>query len=248
MSKNKYILFLLMIFALFASPVKAATCSYEERAELNSEISNITASYELLTRFEPTENVPDEILGTPEEENYQMEIDYFQINVLNLTENTYAVITNDYNSDRYIYNYEDTTNGNIALTWDNIMNIVEFTIEIYTSDNTTCEGTLLRTLTVRIPRYNSYARLAMCDSLNDYYLCQEYVTFDEISFGTFEERVRNEIERRETEALEEEKEENGILDFLSQHRTEIIIGVIIVIVIAGGTVVMIKIKRRREII
>ena len=78
--------------------------------------------------------------------------------------------------------------------------------------------------------------------------CNELAIVWKISFGTFEERVRNEIERRETEALEEEKEENGILDFLSQHRTEIIIGVIIVIVIAGGTVVIIKIKRRREII
>ncbi len=246
MSKNKYMLFLLITFVLIASPVKAATCTVEERAQLNSEISNITASYEILTRYEPTENVPDEILGTPEAENYQMEVDYFQINVLNLTENTYAVITNDYNDEKYVYNYEDTNNGNIALIWNNVMHIVRFTIEIHSSDNTTCEGTLLRTLTVQIPRYNQYARLAMCDSLDDYYLCQEYVTFDEISFGTFEERVRNELTDRENE--ENVEEENPIINFITEHKTAIIIGIIVVVIIAGGTVAIIKIKRRREIL
>lgn len=246
MSRCKYLLFYLIIFVLFTPAARAVTCSYEQRAELNSEVSNITASYEVLVRRELT-TPPDEFLGRPEGEEYYDETDYFQINILNLTENTYAVVTNNYDNSELIYQYEDTDNGNIAIEWDNVMEMVNFTIEIYSSNASGCEGTLLRTIRLQLPRYNEYSELAMCDALPDYYLCQSYVTFDEIDFLTFEERIRDEIARKE-EAETPEEEENPILSFLNEYKVQIIIGIIIVVVIAGGAVVIIKIKRRREII
>ena len=48
MSRYKYLLFSLVTFAVFTSSVSAATCSYEKRAELNSEVSHIKANYEVI--------------------------------------------------------------------------------------------------------------------------------------------------------------------------------------------------------
>ena len=245
MSRYKYFIFLLVMYLIFSSSVSAVSCSYEQRAELNNEIVNVTANYEVLVRRELDDTPPDEILGTPAEENYYSETDYFQINILNLTENLYAVVTNNYDDQEMIFQYSDTTDGNIAFEWNHVMDKVQFTIEIYSSSNTECEDTLLRTIRLQLPRYNEYSEIAMCDKVPDYYLCQRYVTFDEIDFGTWEERVRNEIESSE-ETKTEVEDENPIINFILEHRTQIIIGVIIIVLIVGGTVVVIKIKRRRD--
>lgn len=250
MSKYKYALFSILAFGLFTLSVSAATCDYSERAELNSEVSNITANYEVIT-IELEDSVPpDAMLGTEDEEGYVSTSDALQVNILNLTENVYAVVTNNYNDEELIYRYSDTDNGNVAIVWETLSELVTFTIKIYSSDATGCADTLLRTLRVSLPRYNDYAATySLCKQVPDYYLCQRYVYYDEVSFGEFIERVTAEIERVEQEAEENQEdlpwyEEIG--NFISENRTPIIIGVVSIIIIAGVIVVIVIRRRRRS--
>lgn len=250
MSKYKYALFLILTFGLFTLSVSAATCSYEERAELNSEISNITANYEVITIELENSEPPDALLETEEEENYVSTTDALQVNILNLTENVYAVVTNNYNDEELTYHYSDTDNGNVAIVWRELGELVTFTIQIYSSDATSCADTLLRTLRVSLPRYNEYAAtFAICEQVPDYYLCQRYVYYDEIEFGEFMDRVTAEIERVNQEA-EENKDDltwyEEIGHFISENRTPIIIGVVVVLIITGVIVVVVIRRRRRS--
>lgn len=251
MSRYKYLLFSVLTFGLFLTSTRAATCSYEERAELNNELSHIEANYEILVKRELDDHPPDELLGTPEGENYYSENDYIQINVLNLTENMYAVITNDYDDTELIYQYADTNNGNIAIEWNNMMDLARYTIKIYASSNTGCEDTLLRTLYVSLPRYNDYSTYAQCDKVPDYYLCQRYVTYDYVDFVEFDEKIRAEIERVENEEQAETENDTWyekVGNFISEHKTAFIIGGITIVVIAGITVTIIVVRRRRRIL
>ena len=254
MSKYKYFLFSLVTFAVFTSSVSAVTCSYEKRAELNSEVSHIEANYEVIEiELDPEDyDLPDGILGTPDEDDYVITSDALQVNILNLTENVYAEVTNSYDNETVRYDYSNTNNGNIEIVWQTLGSMASYTIEIYSSAATGCEGTLLRTLRVSLPRYNDYSTYAVCDQASDYYLCQRYVFFDEIDFGEFTDRINAEIERRQENGNGTENEDNpwyeDIGNFISEHKVPIIIGVVSVIAVAGVIVVIVVIRRRRSVI
>ncbi len=99
-----------------------------------------------------------------------------------------------------------------------------------------------------LPRYNEYSTYSLCDSVSDYYLCQKYVTFDEIESSYFVEKVSDEIEKREDKQVSELKWYEKVWEFVVEHKTIFITGG--VIVIAGGAVTAVVIirKRRRSII
>lgn len=253
MSRCKYVIFSTIIFGLFMLSGKAATCSYEERAKLNNQIANMEMNYEVITiPLDPDEFVPpDFILGTPDEENYVEYTDALQVNILNLTENTYVEVTNDYDEQTVRYNYSDTDNGNIAIVWETIGEFVTYTVEVYASNNTGCEGTLLRTMRISLPRYNDYSTYSVCEQVPDYYLCQRYVTFDPIDIDEFSTKVSAEIEKQKEETQNAEENSHWyeeIGNFISDHKTPFIIGGISILIITGVIVVIVVRKRRRSAI
>ena len=117
---------------------------------------------------------------------------------------------------------------------------------------TATEGTLLKTIRLSLPRQNEYAQYTLCNQVPDYYLCQQYVTFDEIDFGEFIDRISTEINNR----MEQDDEGvNGddawyeeVGNFISEHWVAITIVVVSIVVVAGVVVAIIVIRRRRNII
>ncbi len=85
------------VFFFLTNGALAATCNYEEKAKLNNEVANIKVNYEILQKeldragYTP----PDALLGTDEYDTWVPVVDYFQINVLNLTENFYLEVKNN---------------------------------------------------------------------------------------------------------------------------------------------------------
>ena len=253
MSRFKYVFFSIITFGLFTVSANAASCSYEERAELNNQITNMEMNYEVIRiALDPDEfSPPDFILGTPDEEGYVEYTDALQVNILNLTENTYVEVTNNYDNQTIRYDYSDTDNGNIAIVWETLGEFVTYTARVYASSNTGCEDTLLRTMRVSLPRYNDYSTYGVCEQVPDYYLCQRYVFFDEIDFDEFSTKVLAEIEKTQNGG-ENGEEDNPwyeeIGNFISEHKTPIIIGIVSILIIAGVIVVIVVRKRRRSVI
>lgn len=254
MNKLKFFAVSLVTFLLLSTTAQAAgTCNYEEKAKLNSEVANVKTNFEIKQReikIDP-ENVPDEYIGTSAAENYTVKEDYAQINILNLTENLYVEVTNDINKDKETYRYSDSNNGNIAIVRNDLNNIVTYTVKIFASSNTGCEGTSLSTKYVAVPRYNEYSSYSLCNSLPDYYLCQKYVNFQDVDFSKFVEQVTGEIDKRNTESKEEEKNNKWykeVGNFISDNKLYFIIGGVSLVVIAGAITVVIIRKRRRSVI
>ena len=233
--------------------VNAATCGYEEKAKLNSEITNVKTNYEIKERvLDKSEySVPDSLVGTEYEDTYVATTEYIQVNILNLTENMYVEVTNDYNDERVVYQYSDTTKGNISFNWERIIKLVTYTIKVYASDETGCSGTLLKTITQKLPRFNEYSDYSVCNNLPDYYLCQRFVTYEPVDFGTFSKRMTTEVEKKlqkDEEEKENEKWYNKVIKFVSDNKVWFITGGIILIIGAGTTTFIIIKKRRRDII
>lgn len=251
MKRIKYALFATLLFSLAVGGVNAASCSYEEQAKLNSEVANIKTNFEIKQRvMDKSEyDIPDVLIGTPEADKYEMTISYFQINILNLTENVYIEVTNNADGTKDTYQYSNANNGNVSFTRDETDKLITYTVKVYASANTGCEGSLLKTLYVSLPRYNSFSTYPICKEMPDHDMCQSYVNFEEMSFSDFEIEIKEEVEKIQKE--EEKKNEHDakwyvqVLNFVKEHKVAFIIGGAGVLV-ASGTVAFVIIKRRRR--
>lgn len=251
MCKFKCVILSVFIFLCATSMVSAASCGYEERAKLNNETGNIRANYEIKERVDETASIPDALLGTEEASTYVKMTDYFQINILNLTENVYVEVSNNVDKNIKIYNYADTTNGNISFERSDTNTLITYTIKVYASSNTGCRGTMLKTIKVALPRYNEYSEYDVCGSLPDYYLCQRYVTFKEVEFNEFYKNTTAKIEELKNGKKDNEENDKWYQkagEFLEKHQVAFIIGGITLVVVAGGVTIIIIKRRKRSII
>lgn len=250
MGKIKKAIIFSMLF-LFSTSVKAETCGYEEKAKLNNEAANVKVNYEI-KQGELDKNVytpPDAIAGTEEEANWNPTYDYFQVNILNLTENIYVEVRNDQNNETTKYYYSNSQDGKIVIDWLNLENVTKFNITVKSTDASGCTDRTLKTLNLTLPRYNEYYLYGVCSNAPEYYLCQKYVTFDDIDFGYFVRKVSEEVERKNQEEIEKNlKWYEKAWNFIKDHKVAFITGGVIIVATGATITVVIIRKRRRSII
>ena len=254
----KKILFSLCLSLFLLQNVNAASkCEYSEQAELNSLVANIKATYEEKERIVDPEDytVPDSALGTPEEETYVLKEDYLQISIMNLVEKFYLKITNDHNGEVWNYSYEDSKDGRINIDWNDLSEVTTFTIKVYSSEQTGCKDESYKTIYLTLPRKNEFYIYGICRTASDFYMCQKFVTFNEVSFETFEKRVYEHLNKQGTS----DKDKNAVIDeeqtllekikgFYHENKTIMLIsGVVVLVAVGAGVVVIIKKRRSNDL-
>jgi len=228
---KKIILILISLFLFSTNVYSASSCSYKEQAELNQKASNVKISYEI-----KSENETD-----PFGRTYANE--YFDISILNLTESFYVIIKNNTNQEEREIYYSDTKDNIYNFRWNDVSDITKFTFEVYSSANTNCPAEKVKTLYLTTPRFNQYSSLGVCQNLEDFELCEKYVTFTDVTDDDFYSRVEKYRKKVEEEKKEEENK-NGIIDFLKNNKLYIIVGVVIVCGVAGSIVYINRKKQR----
>lgn len=241
---------LLLICSLFLTThsVKAASsCSYKELAELNNLATQTKVSYEIKvgTYDENEFAIPDILIGTDEENSFVAEYKYLVINVLNITEQTYAVLRSDTNSLSYTINYDDTTNGIYKIDWKELSKVTKITVDVYSSTKTGCPNEKLYTTYLTLPRLNTYAALEACDGSEQFYLCQDFVTYENIDYDAFVTKLNDYKSGKVNNDGEQlNNSQNMVLNFLVENKvTIIVIGCILIVGVV--TVITLKSKRRK---
>ena len=103
----------------------------------------------------------------------------------------------------------------------------------------------LRTIKLTLPKFNFYSQLAACQDIPDYYLCQEYTTF-EVDGATFYNKVDEYKAKLLTleEAGDMELDNNGIvstaISTVSRHKYAIV-GVVLIFFVLVVLVPMIEV-------
>ena len=251
MKKGKGLFFSIIVF-LLGVPSVLAVCTSEENNTLNSLASNVTVDYEALMEEYPLEenfNPPDGL--TPEElEEYVATRRVIMIYISNITEELYVTVRNDNTYETVTYTYDDAENGVISIRKEDISEITNYTITVYSSDATNCRDTRLRTLYLTTPMFNYFSNYSACEGAEDFYLCYEYLSVP----GVTEKRFLELVDRykagqidNEGEEITVEEEEEGFLDFI-QDNIALTIGIVVLIVVVLGVVVVIIIRRRRRIV
>ena len=225
----KKLIALIITSILFVTNVNAASkCSYEEQTKLNGKAGNVKVSYEITS----IDSKGDYINMDTGEHFDTLKKDAFEISILNVSEEVYVVVTNDINSDSKTIRYSDASNGVAKFIWKDTEQIVNFTFNVYSSNKTECPDETYKTLYLTTPRANPLAGYSDCDDLEDFYLCQKYVTFKEVTVGDFFTKI--------TQYKNKEIDDNGevipanktifdrIYNFVKDNKWFIVSGIVIV--------------------
>lgn len=237
------------IISLICAPYVYAECDATESNKLSSLANNVRTSQEIIQKeFELGEgdNPPD---GLSEEEiaNYKMKVDYFKIYVSNITEDIYVVVTNGNTKESRTFNYQDTQNGTVFFEEEVGSEIVNYTINVYASNKTNCTSRKLRTFYVTTPMYNIFSESSLCEGIEEFYLCHEYLSV-KTTFDKFEDltnQYRDGKLKEDGSLKTDDGKNNGIFGFIKEHKGTVIIASVAIIAI-GGLVTVIIVKKQRS--
>lgn len=234
---KKYLIEIASLFLLFTITVNAETCPLEKKVQINNEAGLVTATsepyaYEYMDMIEDTGEVVTNTayLGS--------------INVYNLTENLYAVISNG--KAKKTITYDDATDGVNKVSTGEMNMLKTYTISIYPT-NKRCDTSAIRELQVTIPIENPYYKLQVCKDYPDYFYCSQFLNIENISRDDFTNGIEEYISQKQKE--EEENRHEGVIDSTKSFikKNWLIITIILVIIIAGIiTYIIIRNKKRKE--
>lgn len=239
MKKRAFICSLILMFFCVLNVNAASTCDYKTQVQLNTEAANIKTNYEV--KEIKTGNMVESDL---KENEYEDETYVgVEVTIQNITENVYVEITNSANDKIEVFHYKDTNDGTIVLHRgiDGLEDIVTYKIVIY-SDYRDCLDEELKKIEIKTPKYNYFSVEPQCEKSNKYY-CQEFIT-EELNMS-YEDFVRQ-ANKDTKEQKEEEKKEASANDFWKKYGIFIIIGLVIV-AMGVGTTVIVKLKQRSSV-
>lgn len=237
---------LLGVFSLFVFGINASAaskCGYSELSQINQEAAGIKVSYEEKERLLEGDNgVSDSELAT-ETELYEK---YLVVNIMNLTENLYVKVINSVDNSVKAFSSADAIDGIISFDWNNVEDIANLTIKVYTSAKTNCADEEVVVLYKTLPKYNYYSTTSYCEEHENESICQQYVTKD-VDSDEFYKKV-NESQKKKVE--ETNKADANVIkhvtNFVKENKKGFIIGGSIIIVVGVVTTIVVIIKRRRS--
>lgn len=234
----KKLLSLLLTFGSFLPLAVHAdtTCSVSEQSELNKKASNVSIDFE----------IKNEVLVAGES---PITRDYIDLTIFNITDDFYITINNDYNREELVVSNSETQDGMYNLKWTNTDKVTNFTVKVYASSNTGCNGELVKTLTQQTPRFNEYASRDVCNEISDFYLCQPFVNYRDVDEDLFIEQVlkyKEGLINKNGEAKDNKTLTDRIFEFLDRYKW-VMLGSILVIGAAGGTFYYVSTKKQRDL-
>lgn len=221
MKRIKYFITIVMLMSII-SPKVYAECTDEELNNIKKETDKIEITYKHLGKIE------SEIIVTNQ----------FIVTIKNIPSEVYIV--ESINNKKYQEN--EIIDGKIT---DNYIT-GKWIFDFYSSE---CNAKI-RTINVKLPRYNPYSENELCEGINgdDFKLCNKYYDY-EVSYDVFLKRIEQYKALHKTQSEKEVKYSDGFFDKLKGIliKNKLYIGIsfasIIVIVILAWLII--KRKRRK---
>ena len=245
MKENKFLMLIIMMLAsiLVIGNVKAEegnTCSATDLNKLRQEAANVKVTY-----------VPNTV---PMGSEYETEGDDPVVeNVLDMK------IYNVTDKMALLFEYSGTgiksgsftrthaavdSDGVITVRQKDYHRVINYVITVVSSYGS-CSGQNLKTIRITLPMFNYYSLLEACSDIQDYYLCQPYVTTEVGSADFFDKVETYKAKMLSNQAIEIEDDNNSVVTTafagVKKHKY-LIVG----IVVAAGVVATVLILRRKK--
>ena len=201
-------IFLIILFLLFVTPVKAATCSAQEKLKYVNEAVKVSASYEFLK---------DETGRS-----------YFLITVYNLTPNVMVFYTDRNDEQTALTGTEDKITE--SFTDYDIENSFTYTFNVSVYGEGGCLSKVTSFTLVKPKRNYYYDNIPECkfEKMKDYYYCKEWINSDfRVDDNTIINNIKNEFNKTTTYVAEDSESSDNLVTFLQlyiKYRIYILIG------------------------
>ena len=210
----------------------ASKCSSEEQIQLQKDALGVQLSYEAgmfgTGEYEVSEGDTEET---------EIEIPMVKVSLYNLTENVYVTIKGADIGEQTYY-YEDMDNGAISWFREDLSEIVNYEVKVY-SALSSCKGEEYRNFTIVTPMINENHYQPYCNNVNEYY-CDEFVTQEiKLTDKEIELLAEKEQKNEEEKPQEEPKKDDNYA---------IRIGIGFLVVIGVAAIVIIIRKQRKKIL
>lgn len=234
---KKYLNVMAIFLLLTLTSVNAASCSLEDQVKINDEAGLVNVS------AEPYEY---EYVGMIEDTGESSTFTAYlgSINIYNLTENLYAIVSNG--QAKKTINYYENNGGVNQVSTGSMEMLKTYTVSIYPT-NTRCGRTAIREFQITVPLENPYYKMAICSENPDYFYCSQFLNIENISRDDFSKGIEEYINQKKKK--EEEKRKEGIIDLATSFfkRNWLAIVIVIIIIISGiTTYIYLRNKKRKE--
>lgn len=207
-------------------------CNYKSKAELSKAAFNADANYSI---------------RTDENGNY-----YFEISLYNITDQIYAVVTNNINDEEILVYNNITTNNNYKFEVHDTTTVINYVVHIRATKYGCSDE--FRKINISKPRYNDISELAVCknDNMLDYTYCKPWVNryFTETREEVLE-KVNNQFAKNKitttTACITCEQKDEVALKIKKQKmiKIAIIVGLFIGIILDIGVITLLIIRLKR---
>lgn len=191
------ILLVLMIFSLNILLVNAESCS-EQLTRAKEAAEKVKINYEVLEEIKK-EQVFDEIKQDFTDETYDRVVRKIKISVYNITKDIFIVrkerlrykeaagaveeidgipVNYDEFGNQKIITYKDTKEGVFSFTTEDVWNYKDYTFDIYPDNDTSCDLSMIKTISFRQPKYNEYSEQPICLEYPTVELCKQFISYD----------------------------------------------------------------------
>lgn len=248
MKKRRRFLFILIIsLFIFMGKVYAeedTTCNAVSLNELRTAAANLRVTYVPVTVEKEVHSAEGTTFMTPYE--------YLDIKIYNMMSKLYVKMdasSKNVSGISKLFSLDDVgSDGAITIRQVPADEVVTYKFVVY-SDFYGCNGKTLRTMTVTLPRKNPYSSRDMCKDIPEFYLCQDYVTFEinasMVDKGVAEYKAKLEAQEKDGEL---KTDNNGLvsktISTISKYKF-VFVGIIILI---GVVVTVIILKRKRSVL
>lgn len=160
------------------------------------------------------------------------------VNIENLTEDFYVVITNDFNNKETIVKYSDTNNGNYWYKSPNVYKNVKVIVKVYSD---LCESSnSLRSYEATTDVFNQYYYMNICQNNLDLEMCKPFVDNENLDKDEFKEKIEEDIKIRDTSFLD------VIWKFIKKYYLYILAPFTLISVIYLTRIILIKRRKLNE--
>lgn len=219
----KKIIFILVCFFIFPL-ISHAECSIEEETMYKKIADNLDITYQVKSK---------DRYGNP----------IFEIYIANLAR---GIMVMDMQTGKRYQSYKDGYN----LAISNIVKPGNYEIVVYTDRTTTkCGVITLRTLNIKIPKYNKYYSRKECSGLTAYSVCQRWSGFDGTE-AEFQNAVKKAIADKNYTSKPEEESKRKVNDIWYNNLTVLLVNywwlILIILVIIFTIYFILRIRYRRK--
>ena len=229
---KKINILIVLLLALFINITIVKACDELEKKQISQDASNIKISY-----VPNSEETKDPDMSRVEEQK-----NYLDIKIYNVPSTVYLVLNSGSYAtqvDKIQLDYHNIgPDGSITLRMESLTRTANLVLEVYSFTNT-CSGEKIKTITLKVPKFNTYSQLDVCSDIPEFYLCQEYIDFeiDKSKFYSQVEEYREKKDNPESADLiidDGTTAQHNIYVEKKSYLKHIIFGVATVIAVVGG--------------